>query len=116
MQVQNEGMNVQRLHLPAALVLCAMTLTAWIHLVNGTRSGVSVVNHSGSILRNVEVCLTSGECAVRPALWPHDAWQVPLPNDADVAQVRYRDAGMVIRKVGQSRILVQKNGQIRVAE
>lgn len=120
--MHNEGMTVpplpaQRLHFPAALVLGALTLWVWTAQLGGTRSGVSVVNHSGLILRNVEVCLTSGECAVRGALWPHDAWQVPVPHQADVVKVRYHRAGAVIRtgEGRQTQIVVQPNGQLRLA-
>lgn len=112
-------MNAQRLHLPAALVLCALTLTAWTHVVNGTRSGLSVVNHGGSVLRNVEVCLTSGECAVRARLWPHEAWQVPVPEQpGEVVQVRYEDTGAAAKEPGQkqARIVVRGDGRIRLAQ
>ena len=116
-------MNVQRLHFPAAALLCALTLSAWTYFINGTRSGLSVVNHGGSVLRNVEVCLTSGECAVRARLWPHEAWQVPVQEQPGaVVQVRYQETrdqkgGVAVREPQrqQAEVVVQRDGQIRLA-
>lgn len=65
---------------PLSVGLAAATLAVWANLTLCGAQGVQVLNHSGQVLRGVQVCVSGGRCVSRPALWPHQAWQVPLPS------------------------------------
>lgn len=45
-------------------------------MLAGPGGGVQVANHSGAVLRDVQVCAES--CVALPTLWPTQTWHAPL--------------------------------------
>ncbi|GHG19110.1 hypothetical protein CBQ26_06695 [Deinococcus indicus] len=104
---------------PAALtvLLAALTLGAWGQLLFQAPEGLRIANRSGAVLSGVRVCLPDGRCLSRRVLWPHESWQVPLPDGVRHAEVSvpghlHREP-VALRASGVARLIVG-SGQVDV--
>lgn len=76
-----------RLALPTAAALAALTLALWLYLLLFQAAGVQVANRTGAVIGGLTVCQSGGGCLHRERLWPHQTWRVPLDR-AGPGQVR----------------------------
>lgn len=106
--------------LPVWFSLGVLFLAIWVLLTQFPREGVRVINHSGEILRQVEVCLNNGQCVTRQGVWPRDAWRVPLKVESSenvrvtVVQndLNTHKAQAQIQQEDGVQFVVQQGGQI----
>lgn len=82
-----------RTQLPAASALAVLMVGAWSYVLLAPVSGVRVANHSGDILRNVQVCVQGGACLNRARLLPHESWRVATPGERTCVEVRVPGEG-----------------------
>lgn len=109
-------MSVRLLRLPTAFLLSLLTMMTWIYLVTGAGTGIRVLNQSGEVLQDVQVCLKGAGCVFRDRLWPHQAWKVPLratgPQHVEVTTAQDAVQARLDGR-GQMQFVVRQNGEIQ---
>lgn len=76
-------MNLRRLRLTTAFLLCLLGLGVWAYAVFWPVTDVRVVNRSGQALTGLRVCLGFDRCAERAELRTGRTWRVPLDITGD---------------------------------